>query len=161
MIAMRLNTFDSEREVETAQEMLNNGSTLMPTYDLGVKILPGQNIAKRLYTANSLAEYDREPTFERSLQKFCREHVEPEDQERYLEFLKLDTMADRIRQSPRQFIQHVFRMRLEKDKSDWYLACVTQIPSKTGTEYLLTVQNILPHMSRWIDQIKSERLDLL
>ena len=161
MIAMRLNTFDSEREVETAQEMLNNGSTLMTTYDLVVKILPGQNIAKRLYTANSLAEYDREPTFERSLQKFCREHVEPEDQERYLEFLKLDTMADRIRQSPRQFIQHVFRMRLEKDKSDWYLACVTQIPSKTGTEYLLTVQNILPHMNRWIDQIKSERLDLL
>ena len=156
MIAMRLNTFDSEREVETAKEMLNIGSALLTTYDLVVKILPGQKASKRIYTANTLAEYDREPTFASSLQKFCRDHVEPVDQERYLQFMNLDTMTERIQQSSRHFIQSVFRMRLEKGRSNWYSARITQIPATTETEYLLTVQIIPPHLSKWIDQFMEE-----
>lgn len=108
----------------------------------------------------ALRESKGKPDFETSLQKFCRDHVEPEDQERYLQFMNLDTMTERIHQSPRHFIQHVFRMRLEKDRSDWYSARVTQIPATTEPEYLLTVQNIQSHLSRWIDQIMRERLGL-
>ena len=161
MIAMRLNTFDSVREIETAQEMLNSGSALLTTYDLVVKIMPGPNAAQRIYTASTLAEYDREPDFGTSLQKFCRNHVEPEDQERYLQFLNLDTLSERIAQSSRHFVQHVFRMRLEKDRSDWYSARITQIPATAEPEYLLTVQNIQAHLSRWIDQVMiSERTEL-
>ena len=161
MIALRLNTFDSEREVETAREMLNNSSALLTTYDLVVRIMPGQDAAKRIYTANSLAEYDREPDFASSLRKFCREHVAEEDQERFLRFLNARTLAERLAGSPGMFIQQLFRMRLEKDRTAWYSARITQNPQAPEAEYLLTVQSIQGSLTGWIDQIVKEHPGLV
>jgi EAL domain-containing protein (putative c-di-GMP-specific phosphodiesterase class I) len=117
MIVMRLNTFDSEREVQTAQELLNSSSALLTTYDLVVLFYPERKAAKRIYTANKLAEYDREESFEISLRKFCEEQVDPVDQERYLRFMNISTMEERIGKSPGHFVQSLFRMRLVKARA--------------------------------------------
>ena len=161
MICMRLNTFDSERELETAREMLANSTALLTTYDLVVKIMPAKNAAKRIYAASSLAEYDREPAFELSLQRFCRDHVDPADRERYLRFLDLGTLSGRISKSPLHFVQHVFRMRLGGSGTAWYAARVTQIPSGGDPEFLLTVHNLQGTLSEWIDQLLGEHPELL
>ncbi len=153
MIVMRLNTFDSEKEIKTAQEMLNNGSALMSTYDLIVMIWPDRKVAKRIYAANNLASYDREATVEIALKKFCETEVEPAFRQSYMQFMDFETMEERVEKSPDKFIQDVFRMRLNRDKSNWYTARVTRLPATTEKTFMLTVQRMQDNLSYWIDKI--------
>ena len=127
MILMRLNTFEADREVETAREMLNSSRALMSTYELVVLFFPERKKAKRIHTSNNLPEYDREDSFQKSLQRFCETEIDPVDQERYMRFLDFETLEERIGSNPRLFIQSIFRMRLDKDRPGWYSARVTQI----------------------------------
>jgi hypothetical protein len=136
MILMRLNTFDAEREVKTVKEMLDNGSALFSTYELVVVIYPESRKAKRIFTASSLPSYDREKTVEESQAKFCENHVDPADWERYLRFTDLATMTERIRSSPRQYVQGVYRMNLGGDQSNWYSVRFTEVPSSAETVYI-------------------------
>ena len=162
MIVMRLNTFDLEREAQTAKEMLNNSSALLTTYELVVMLYPESRVAKRIYTANAIPEYDREASLEKSIEKFCRAEVDPVDQERYLRFIDFKTMAGRIGNSPKLFIQGLFRMRLEnRDRSRWYIARVTQIPTFSEPEFMLTVQNIQGDLNQWLDIVAREHPEML
>lgn len=161
MILMRLNTFEADREVETAREMLNSSSTLLSTYDLVVMFYPDRKKAKRVYTRNNLPEYDREDSLQKSLQSFCEREIDPVDRERYLRFLDFETLEERIGSSPRRFIQSVFRMRLVKEKTGWYSARVTQINTLSEPAYMLTVQNIQDNMNYWIDTFAGEHPEVL
>ena len=161
MILMRLNTFEADREVETAREMLNSSSALLSTYDLVVMFYPDRKKAKRVYTKNNLPEYDREDSLQKSLQSFCEREIDPVDKERYLRFLNFETLEERIGSSPRHFIQSVFRMRLVKEKTGWYSARVTQINTLSEPAYMLTVQNIQDNMNYWIDTFAGEHPEVL
>jgi len=161
MILMRLNTFEADREVETAREMLNSSSALLSTYDLVVMFYPDRKKAKRVYTRNNLPEYDREDSLQKSLQSFCEREIDPVDKERYLRFLDFETLEERIGSSPRHFIQSVFRMRLVKEKTGWYSARVTQINTLSEPAYMLTVQNIQDNMNYWIDTFAGEHPEVL
>ena len=161
MILMRLNTFEADREVETAREMLNSSSALLSTYDLVVMFYPDRKKAKRVYTKNNLPEYDREDSLQKSLQSFCEREIDPVDKERYLRFLDFETLEERIGSSPRRFIQSVFRMRLVKEKTGWYSARVTQINTLSEPAYMLTVQNIQDNMNYWIDTFAGEHPEVL
>jgi hypothetical protein len=161
MILMRLNTFEADREVETAREMLNSSSALLSTYELVVLFFPGRKKAKRIHTANNLPDYDKEDSLQKSLQSFCEREIDPVDQERYLRFLDFDTLEERIRSSPKLFIQSIFRMRLEKDKPGWYSARVTKIKTLSETAFMLTVQDIQDNMNYWIDTLIDEHPEML
>ena len=163
MILMRLNTFDSEREAETAGEMLKSSSALLTTYDLVVMFYPERNAAKRVFTSNNMPEYDRETSMERSLKKFCEAEVDMMDQARYLRFLDFSTMPERVEKSCRKCIQSLFRMKLGRpdQKSRWYSARVTQIPSSTEPTFMLTVQSIQENLEHRIDQMVGEHPELL
>ena len=161
MILMRLNTFEADREVETAREMLNSSSALLSTYDLVVMFYPDRKKAKRVYTRNNLPEYDREDSLQKSLQSFCEREIDPVDKERYLRFLDFETLEERIGSSPRRFIQSVFRMRLVREKTGWYSARVTQINTLSEPAYMLTVQNIQDNMNYWIDTFAGEHPEVL
>lgn len=161
MILMRLNTFEADREVETAREMLNSSSALLSTYELVVMLFPKRKKAKRIHTANNLPDYDKEDSLQKSLQSFCEREIDPVDQERYLRFLDFDTLEERIRSNPKLFIQSIFRMRLEKDKPGWYSARVTQIKTLSETAFMLTVQDIQDNMNYWIDTLIDEHPEML
>ena len=161
MMAMRLSTFDSEREVQTAQEMLNYSSALLSTYELVVLFYLESNTVKRIYTANKMPEYDREQSIEESLQKFCEAEVEPIDQKRYLRFLDLKTMTERVEASPKKFIQSIFRMRWVNARSKWYTVRITQIPTFSEKVHMLTIQNIQGNVSQWLDMVVSEHPELI
>ena len=160
MIIMRLNTFDAEREVKTAQEMLDNGSALFFTYEMVAMIRPEMKKAKRIYAASSLPSYDREESVDKTIRKFCENHVDPADQERYLQFANMETMGERIRNSPRKFIQAVFRMRLEKDQSNWYSARFTEVPSSSEPVYILTIQSVQENLNRWLNLFAEEHPEM-
>ena len=160
MILMRLNTFDAEREVKTAQEMLDNGSALFFTYEMVAMIRPEMKKAKRIYAASSLPSYDREESVDKTIRKFCENHVDPADQERYLQFANMGTMGERIRNSPRKFIQAVFRMRLEKDQSSWYSARFTEVPSSSEPVYILTIQSVQENLNRWLNLFAEEHPEM-
>ena len=160
MILMRLNTFDAEREVKTAQEMLDNGSALFFTYEMVAMIRPEMKKAKRIYAASSLPSYDREESVDKTIRKFCENHVDPADQERYLQFANMETMGERIRNSPRKFIQAVFRMRLEKDQSSWYSARFTEVPSSSEPVYILTIQSVQENLNRWLNLFAEEHPEM-
>jgi hypothetical protein len=161
MILMRLNTFEADREVETAREMLNSSSALLSTYELVVLLFPKRKKARRIHTANNLPEYDRENSIQKSLQRFCKAEIDPVDQERYLRFLDFETLEERIGRNPRLFIQSIFRMRLGKDRSGWYSARVTQINTLSEAAFMLTVQNIQDNMNHWIDILIEEHPEML
>ena len=160
MIIMRLNTFDAEREVKTAQEMLDNGSALFFTYEMVAMIRPEMKKAKRIYAASSLPSYDREESVDKTIRKFCENHVDPADQERYLQFANMGTMGERIRNSPRKFIQAVFRMKLEKDQSSWYSARFTEVPSSSEPVYILTIQSVQENLNRWLNLFVEEHPEM-
>jgi hypothetical protein len=161
MILMRLNTFEADREVETAREMLSSSTALLSTYELVVLFFPDRKKAKRIHTANNLPEYDKEDTLQKSLHRFCETQIDPVDQERYLRFLDFDTLEERVRSTPKLFIQSIFRMQLEKDRPGWYSVRVTQINSLSERAYMLTVQNVQDNMNRWIDILIEEHPDML
>jgi len=161
MILMRLNTFEADREVETAREMLNSSSALLSTYDLVVLFFPSRKKAKRIYTRNNLPEYDREASLQKSLRRFCESEIDPVDKERYLQFLDFETLEERIGRNPRRFIQSIFRMRLVKEKTGWYSARVTEVNTLSEPAYMLTVQNIQDNMNYWIDIFADEHPEVL
>lgn len=161
MLAVNLNTFDSEREVKTAREMLNYSSALLSTYDLAVLIYPDSNKAARIYTSKELPVYDNEDSITGSVAKFAKTEVEPVDQQRYLQFMNFSTMKERIESSSKRFIQSYFRMRWRNDPSNWHTARVTEIPSFSERVYMLTIQSVQGIGGRLLDAASSEHPELL
>ncbi len=161
MILMRLNTFDAEREVKTAKEMLDNSSALFSTYEMAVIVYPESGKAKRIFTANNVPSYGSEKTIGKIAVRFCENHVDPEDQERYLRFMDFETMPERLRSNPKQFIQGIFRMHLEPDQSRWYSVRVTQAACFSETAYIYTIQSVQDDMSQWMDLLAVKRPELL
>ena len=161
MMAVRLSTFDSEREVSTAREMLNYGSALFSTYELAVLIFPERNMSSRLYTANDLPIYDQESSISGSVEKFCKAEVAAPDQSRYMQFMDFKTMKGRIDSSPKKFIQSYFRMRWGEESNNWHTARVTEIPTYSEKAYLLTIQSVQGSGQQILDWTVNERPELL
>ena len=161
MILMRLNTFDAEREVKTAKEMLDNSSALFTTYEMVVVVYPESKTAKRIFTANNVPSYGSERSIGKIAIRFCENHVDPGDQERYLRFMDFDTMAERLRNNPRQFIQGIFRMHLETDQSSWYSVRVTEISGFSETSYIYTIQSVQDELNQWLDLLVEQHPELL
>ena len=67
-----------------------------------------------------LQEYNRRPVRE-ELTDFAEQQVYPEDRERYLEFMDLDTVEQRLEESPAPFISAPFRMRTVNGDYVWQL----------------------------------------
>ncbi len=161
MILMRLNTFDAEREVETAKEMLDNSSALFSTYDMVVLVFPESGTARRIFTANNVPSYGSEKTIGKIAVRFCENHVDPEDQERYLRFMDFETMSERLRSNPKHFIQGLYRMHLDQDQSGWYSVRVTQIQGFSETAYIYTIQTVQDALEHGLDLFAVKHPELL
>ena len=169
MLALRLTTFDSEREIQTAREMLNYGNSLFSTYELVVVIYPDSGISSRIYTSNNLPSYDRAGSLAKSIQRFCECEVMPVDQARYLRFMDFETMTQRIESSPKGFIQSSFRLCWDQreggcaggDVGPWYTARVSRIPASTERAYLLTIQSHPANEARYLDVIARDHPEIL
>ena len=161
MLALYLSTFDSEREVETAKEMLSYGNSLFSTYELVVLFYPDKSMANRIYTTNNLPAYDREASLDMSVKKFCEKEVCPVDQERYLRFLNFSTVFDKVDNSPEGFVQGFFRMRWGGDQKVWHIARLSKVVSPSERVFILTIQRMHGKGIEVLDLISKEHPELL
>ena len=162
MLALCLNTFDSEREAQTDRKLLDYSGAMFTTFDLVVVLYPERNMASRLYAANTLPVYDRESSIEGSVAKFCEAEVDPADQERYLRFMDFRTLAARTEGSGNRFIHGFFRMRWTNHTNRWRAVRVTHVPSYFETTvYLLTFQSVQDIEAAWLDEAAAKHPELL
>ena len=161
MLALRLSTFDPEREVEKTQEMLNYSSALFSTYEIAVLIYPDRDMANRIFTARNLPEFDKEKTLKLTVQKFVEAQVDPVDQERYLKFLDFSTAEERTGNNPRGFIQGLFRLHCGNEPSTWHTVRLTRLPLDDERAYILTIQTIHGGGMVFLDKAASEHPELL
>lgn len=161
MLAICISTFDSEAEINTAKEMLFYSNSLFSTYELVVLMYPEKSVANRIYTTNNLPVYDKEPTLEISLRKFCENEVAVEDQVRYMRFLDLSTVVERVASSPNGFIQGFFRMRWSGNDKVWHIVRFTRVPTSSENAFLLTMQTVHGHSKDILELIDKEHPELL
>lgn len=161
MVALYLSTFDSEKEIQAAKELLKYSNSLFATYEMVVLFYPESGVANRIYTANNLPVYDHEASLYDSVRKFCEAHVAPEDQKRYFEFLNFETAFQRVQDSSRGFIQGVFRMNLNGEKFSWHSVRLTQVSSSGERAFLLTMQVIDSRGVDFFEMMSREHPELL
>lgn len=161
MLAFYLTTFDSEKEVETAKEMLSYGNALFSTYEVVVLLYPESGIANRVYSASNLPTYDREDTLKESLQRFCKAEVLEQDQERYMKFLDFDTVFQRVDESEKGYVQGIFRMSWGGTTNNWHSVRLTRVPTSAEKAYLLTIQKMADQALDAIDLIIKEHPELV
>ena len=161
MLAFYLTTFDSEKEVETAKEMLSYGNALFSTYEVVVLFYPESGIANRVYSASNLPTYDREDTLKESLQRFCKAEVLEQDQERYMKFLDFDTVFRRVDESEKGYVQGIFRMSWGGTMNNWHSVRLTRVPTTAEKAYLLTIQKMADQALAAIDLIIKEHPELV
>ena len=161
MLALRLSTFDPEREVEKTQEMLNYSSALFSTYEIAVLIYPDRDMANRIFTARNLPEFDKEKTLKLTVQKFVEAQVDPVDQERYLKFLDFSTAEERTGKNPRGFTQGLFRLHWGNEPRTWHTVRLTRLPLDDERAYILTIQTIHGGGMKFLEIAALEHPELL
>ena len=161
MLALCLNTFDTELELKTAKELMTYSNSLFSTYELVVLMFPESGVANRIYTSNILPEYDKEPNLQMSLKKFCENEVAPEDQERYMKFLDFSTVVSRVGAEPGGFIQGAFRMCWRGGEKCWHIARFSRVATAYEDSYLLTIQAIPANFRSILDRIADKHPELL
>lgn len=161
MLAICLNTFDTELELRIAKELMTYSNSLFSTYELVVLMYPESGVANRIYTSNNLPEYDKEANIRMSLKKFCENEVDPEDQERYLKFLDFSTVSERVGSDPRGFIQGVFRMRWSGTERKWHIVRFSRVPTSSENSYILTMQSVPSNCKQVLDMAIENHPELL
>ena len=86
--------------------------------------------------------------------------MDPVDQERYLRFMNISTMEERIGKSPEHFVQSLFRMRLGRGETGWYSTRLTVVPSRQEKVFMLTVQSLQDNLKKWAERLVKEHPDL-
>ena len=142
MVAYNLTTFETEQEVEKANELIYICNSLFATYEVAVLVYPESGIVNRIHTSNNLPAFDKESCINESLRKFCLSQVDEVDQERYLQFLDLNTSIDRVENSSKGFIQDKFRMHINGTPNIWYSVRLSRVPAINEPTYLLTIQSM-------------------
>ena len=84
------------------------------------------------------------------LRKFADQNIYTEDREKYIEFLNLSTIEDRLKDVGGRYMVDYFRTRNAKGQYDWLMYMVVPIVSEGQTMYLLC--------SRGIDAERMRRL---
>ncbi len=161
MVAYYLNTFETDKEVETANELILVCNSLFSTYEVAVLIHPESGIINRIHTAIDLPTFDKEKTMDESVRKFCEAEVDQVDRERYLKFLDFNTAFDRVESSGNGFIQGYFRMHLNGCENVWYSARLSRVADADEVTYLLTIQSLKGKMTEWLDMIAKDHPEML
>jgi hypothetical protein len=70
-------------------------------------------------------------------------------------------MTERIRNSPGQFIQGIFRMRMGKDRIGWHSARLTQIPKLSEPVFMLTIQDVQGDLNKGFDLLAETHPEMI
>lgn len=71
---------------------------------------------------------------------YARQNIHPDDQERFLEFVRLDNMEQRIEDSPEGMIADYFRTKGADGNFTWDVHTIISIPKTNGKVFLYTAK---------------------
>ena len=72
--------------------------------------------------------------------EFASTEIYPDDRERYLRFMNMDDIAERIAESGTRFISQAFRMRSPDGKYEWKIVTLLSLPAGEQRKYLFEIQ---------------------
>lgn len=161
MLAMTLFTFDSDKEERSFDEILRASQSLFSTYEHVTLIYPEEDMSKRIY---SIAGFDKDYSkvpLRRGFINFCNDNIYPDDQKRYMQFVDMETLEDRLSKHDNIFVQKLFRVKVEDDYR-WRTIRITRIPGPISepTSFIYTIQKVSNHDSGSYGLLLNEHPDI-
>ena len=92
---------------------------------------------------------------------FCNDNIYPDDQKRYMQFVDMETLEDRLSKHDNIFVQKLFRVKVEDDYR-WRTIRITRIPGPISepTSFIYTIQKVSNHDSGSYGLLLNEHPDI-
>jgi hypothetical protein len=140
MVVATLSTFKEEATVRDRSELLQYSQALYASYEHVNLCFPEKNASIRLFSKANFQTAHQLLGLRDGIRSFADKEVHPDDRERYLRFLNMDTLAERV--SEKGFIQQGFRIHDMNGVYAWHQVRITLVPTVMEKMYMYTIQTM-------------------
>lgn len=143
MVAASMQVFGSEGIENRFEDINKFGRSLFYNFERVVMLYPDRDNTKLIYANVGFQKAYGTVSLRRGTQEFAQAEVHENDKERYLDFMDLDTLYERIIAEDCAFVQQPFRLRMPDGKYRWRLVRITRIPTTDDTNcYMYSIQRM-------------------
>lgn len=115
---------------------------LYSQYQLVNLLQPGGDTVTQIYSNAGFAKVYGERGLREGIREFAEKEVCRFDHERYLAFMDMDTLEERMVKAGRHFLAEGFRLREKNGGFHWALVTLLRIPSDDDVKYLYEIQEV-------------------
>ena len=145
MVAVNLLVYGGEVIENRFEEINKYSRSLFYNFELVTMIYPDSDSSKPIYVNSGFQKVYGTVSLRRGIREFVSAEVYKEDMDRYLDFMDLDTIYDRIVEDNCSFVQQPFRLRTPDGRYRWRLVRMTRIPTSDGKNcYMYSIQRMPP-----------------
>lgn len=144
MIAINLVVFGEDGIENRFNEINKYNTSLFYNFELVNIIKPDTDESKRIYSNYSFNKVYGSVSLRRGIKEFADSEVYPDDRQRYLAFMDLNTLDERILRDDCSFVQQPFRLKTPEKDYIWRLVRVTRIPTLSDRCYMYSIQRMAP-----------------
>lgn len=103
-------------------------------------ISPEEDTAVQIYSNASFNKIYGTHSLTKGIKEFTENEVYIDDQKRYLNFMNMDTIEDRLLETGTNFITEAFRLHDKAGSYKWRLVTLLKVPSGVNRTYLYEIQ---------------------
>ncbi|MBQ9519667.1 MAG: EAL domain-containing protein [Firmicutes bacterium] len=145
MIAASMQVFGGDGMENRYEDVSKFSHALFYNFERVTMIYPDSDSMKLIYANATFQKVYGTVSLRRGTVEFANAEVHDDDRERYLDFMEIDTLSERIFADGGIFIQQPFRLRTLEGGYRWRLVRVTKIPMTDGTNcYMYSIQRMVP-----------------
>ena len=160
MTACTLKVFGDEG-VEKRYEVLNKYShALFYNFELINILRPEMDSAKQIYSSIGFNKIYGTVSLRRGIKEFAETEIYKEDKERYIEFMNMDNVNERIIKDGCSFVQQPFRFNDGAGSYSWRLVRLTRIPTLNDFNIMYSIQRMPPVDVDAIEKLIKEDPDM-
>ncbi|MBP0962442.1 MAG: EAL domain-containing protein [Oscillospiraceae bacterium] len=121
--------------------LINEGLVgLYSQYQLVNMLKPDEDSSLQIYSNANFEKVYGRTGLRRGIAEFAATEVYPDDRDRYLEFMNMDNIGERIAESGTRFISNAFRMRMPNGGYKWKIVTLLSLPAGVERKYLFELQ---------------------
>jgi EAL domain-containing protein (putative c-di-GMP-specific phosphodiesterase class I) len=122
-------------------DLINEGLLgLYSQYQLVNMLRPDEDSSLQIYSNANFEKVYGRTGLRLGIAEFASTEIYPDDRERYLRFMNMDDIAERIAESGTRFISQAFRMRRPDGKYEWKIVTLLSLPAGVQRKYLFELQ---------------------
>ncbi len=122
-------------------DLINEGLVgLYSQYQLVNVLTPDEDSSLQIYSNANFEKVYGRTGLRRGIEEFAAHEIYPDDRKRYLEFMNMDDIDERIAESGTRFISNAFRMRVPNGGYKWRLLTLLSLPAGVKRKYLFELQ---------------------